>query len=152
MNAAWVLSTLQNGLAMNEKGKRAALALRAGESAYLFRLDNESSRTNLGLQRVCDGVFVHWLHGQRPKLIFVELKGTDIQHGATQLAATLRAVQRSLNERTGNRFPAKGDIRACIVRSGSAPHGQTRIQETFYRDTGVALLFARNTLDVRSLV
>jgi hypothetical protein len=144
-----ISSCIQPGTAYSEQGKSVSIARRGNEFVLLFQTDNDVARSVLGITRSCDVTFFYMRHQERPILVFCELKGRNVSDAADQISSTLLAVRTILRQIIGRGFPQNGDIRALVVRTGSAPHNQSAIQESFFRRTGVELLFARNEADLR---
>ena len=80
------------------------------------------------------------------------LKGRDVRGAAEQIASTLGAVRPIIRAEVARDFPQDQDLRALIVRSGSAPNTQAAVQERFFRDTGVRLQVARETANLRAFI
>jgi hypothetical protein len=147
-----VLDCVRKGSSYSEKGKSVSIAKRSDESVLLFHTDNAAARSVLGIARSCDVTFLYMRHLSRPVLLFCELKGRNVADAAEQIESTLVAI-RGIIQRTIRRdFPRNGDVRAVVVRSGSAPNNQSAIQERFWRRTGVRLQFARERADLRQFV
>lgn len=141
---------IQQGTSYSEQGKSVSIARRKNELILLFQTDNDVARFVLGITRSCDVTFFYMRHRQRPILVFCELKGRNVSDAADQISSTLVAIRTILQQTVTRDFPRNEDIRALIVRTGSAPHNQTAIQESFFRRTGVELQFARTNADVRN--
>lgn len=149
---AVVASCLIRGTSFSEKAKSVAIRKRTDEIVMAFRTDSPEFRGITNVQRASDVAFLYMRHLGRPVLLFVELKGSDISHAADQLQATIEAVRKLIRNTVHSSYPECSDVRAIIVRSGSAPANQTLIQERFYKATGVRLRFARDKADLRDFV
>ena len=137
---------------LSERGKSVSIARRNNEIILLFSTDTELARNVLGVARLCDAVFLYMEYLSRPILIFVELKGKNIKDAAEQLSSTIRAVRAILNRSIKRNFPEHGDLRAIVVRAGSAPQNQQEIAERFFKETGVRLHLVRERADLRDFL
>ncbi len=144
-----LISCLQTGTSVSERGKSASLTRRNNEIVLMFSTDSEVVRAVLGVARVCDAVFLHMQHLGRPVLIFVELKGKNVRDAADQISSTIRGVRSLINQSIRRNFPQSGDLRAVIVRSGSAPHNEQQVIDRFWRETGIRLHLVRERADLR---
>ena len=145
-----IVDCIKSGTSYAEKGKSVSIKKEHDELVLVFQTDNAVVRSVLGIARSCDVTFVYMRHRRRPILIFCELKGRNVDDAAEQVQSTLTAVRRAVKNIIAADFPQNGDIRALIVRTGSAPHNQGAIQDKFQRETGVRLQFARERADLRS--
>jgi hypothetical protein len=147
-----IVDCIESGASYSEKGKSVAISKRVDELVLVFQTDNAIARAILGITRSCDVTFLYMRHRSRPLLFFCELKGRNIRDAAQQITSTLLAMRRMIQTTVSRDFPRNQDLRAVIVRSGSAPHNQSAIQEQFLKDTGVRLQFARERADLRQFV
>lgn len=101
----------------------------------LFTSDDERFRKRFGNKKSCDGIFlIEWRGGRR--LVFVELKGRNVEDGVEQLIETLQAVRRQLpaNCRKTTIFEAR------IIRGRASPSQvDSKMRKAFERKTDVAL-------------
>ena len=144
-----IADCIKSGSSYREKGKSVSIAKARDELVFVFHTDNTTARSVLQIARSCDVTFVYMKHRRRPILIFCELKGRQIDDAADQIQSTLLSVRRALREAINRNFPDDPDLRALVIRSGTAPHNQSAIQERFFRQTGVRLQFAREHADLR---
>jgi hypothetical protein len=147
-----ICSCLKPGTSFTEKGKTVTIAKRDDETILMFRTDSEIAKKILQIPRACDITYFYMRHRQRPKLLFVELKGKDIGEAGEQLRITIQRLRELIRAQTHPNFPQNIDIRAIAVRTGSAPHAQSKIQELFLRQTGVPLQFARVEAQLRDFL
>jgi hypothetical protein len=144
-----VHSCLSDRTSLSEEGKSASIARRNDETILMFLTDSDVVRRELGIKRACDAVFVYIRQRARPILLFIELKGSDIQGAADQIRFTAEGVRKLVNSDFSTTFPNPDDMRAVVVFSGSAPRSQAEILERFERDTGFTLRLVRETADLR---
>lgn len=102
-------------VAVCEKGKRYALATAEGQDSVVYAVDGYIVKDGLR----CDKLVLvrRTQEGRIPENwseIFVELKGTDVEHAIAQLRATL--------SKPLFRHPANDDIRARIVAQSFPAH------------------------------
>jgi hypothetical protein len=147
-----ISSCIQPGTSYSEKGRSASIAKGNDETVLLFKTDCDIVRRVLSINRACDIAFLYMKHRTRPILLFVELKGKNINDAAEQIKTTMQAISNIIRNTIHPRFPEKRDVRAIVVRSGSAPQNQFEIQEKFFRETGVRLQFAREKADLRQFI
>ncbi len=89
---------------ISEQGCSARILPKSDETVLAFRIDLEAFREEYDLRgkKLCDGFFFIFKAGDtRPKLIFVELKGSDVTAAAEQLIIAVTF----LKQRSGN-FPS----------------------------------------------
>ena len=137
----------------------AILAPEMGETILLFKIDTAEFRERRAGVRVCDLLFfTRKSDGMPPTLLFVELKGSDYQHGEEQLETAVRRVVASLHERCidpGGRVTpeAAGEdlnlvhrsgglvIKTVLILASAAPSDHKQRQKEFYRRTGLPLCY-----------
>lgn len=71
---------------IDEKGKKAKLEPKSGESVWIYAFDGCICTDNQQLK--CDALFVLQKRNNHINLLSVELKGTEWEHGLEQLAYT----------------------------------------------------------------
>jgi hypothetical protein len=124
----------------HEEGRGASIKREEGEVVLVFHADTADFRRRFGVENVCDALFFYKKPPARPILLFVELKGHDIEHAAKQIRMTMMAVREGLRGQLGNLGPANAEHRAVIVTSGvAAPRELARLRRDFERETQVAL-------------
>lgn len=141
---------LCSGTAEHEKGKSVRIEPKADEVVLLFKTDHATARKYLGITAASDVVFLYVRHQQPPRLVFVELKGSDLKKAADQLSNTIAAVKRRLTQIIG---PSRANVvrmTALVVFSGAVPKANFgKIQKDFFSSTGIALNTQRETADLR---
>jgi hypothetical protein len=112
-----------------------------GESVLVFHLDNEKSRTRLGLSnnKCCDFVFF-FKSGSHCTLIFVELKGTDIASAEDQIVSAYQAMSAQ-----SSYIKSCGPL-AVIVSNVAAPMNGKVIQRRM-KKRGISLYFGISRKD-----
>jgi hypothetical protein len=150
MSIERLISCLQPGTSLSEQGKTVSITRRNNEIVLMFATDSQLVRDVLNVARVCDAVFLYMQYLSRPILIFVELKGKNVKDAADQISSTIRGVRTLLNRSVRRNFPERADLRAVVVRSGSAPQNQQEIVERFLKETGVRLYLVRERGDLRN--
>ena len=129
---------------------RAAFQRRENDECVLvFDLDNDHFRKEFGVgnaQRVCDHLLFHKKAGAPPTLVFVEMKGSDVKHGITQLRSTIEMIRPRLPKSAG------GDLVAVVVTSGGAPRNLGDLCEDFWKALTVRLHVKTGKVDLRSLL
>jgi len=120
------------------------------ECVLVFDLDNDHFRKEFEVdedeKRVCDHLFFHKKAEGPPTLVFVELKGSDVKHGITQLRSTIEMMRRRLPKYAGR------DLVAVVVTSGGAPRNLDDLCEDFWKALTVRLHVKRGKVDLRSLL
>jgi hypothetical protein len=86
-----VAACLHPGTAAKEKGKSVRIDLKKDETVLLFRTDSNEAKAYLGIKTASDFVYFYMKDQHTPKLVFVELKGSDLAKAAEQLQATIGA-------------------------------------------------------------
>ncbi len=120
------------------EGGRGVNAKRTNDThVKLFRSDTAEFRAKFGNRKSCDCIFLIEKAKTR-RLIFVELKGRNVEEAAEQLLQTVLAVQRQLP--AGCR---DSTMREVIVAGREAPPAAERpkLQKDFQRKTGLVLSF-----------
>jgi len=147
--AGFMKAGLCDGTHFDEKGKSVRIKPEGGETILVFKTDSDAFRKEFRVGRASDVLFLVQRPRARPRLLFVELKGTHIGDAADQLKETVAAVSRSLQQRLGLEYPTPADMTAIVVRGGSAPTNQQDIQERFYKATKLRLNIEREAVDLR---
>lgn len=128
-----------------EQRKEATLTRGNDECVLTFSIDNQPFKDRFGVRHACDAMFFYSGRNKGPILLFVELKGDDIEHGAGQLPETLIAVRRELQQKK-----LDAEYRAVIITSGGAPGKGSSLRKGFLRDHGVPLeVLSRKRGDLR---
>jgi diphthamide biosynthesis methyltransferase len=86
-----------------------------------------------------------------PRLVFVELKGTDVKSAAEQLKETVRKVTQALGA-VSSAFSSKNNLLAVVVRAGSAPRQLGEIQRKFQKEVGIPLHILSSPADLRKIL
>lgn len=142
---------LIRGTASDEKGKSVRIQANEDETVLLFRTDTDAARQYLGISKASDLLYFYMRNQQTPKLVFVELKGSDLKKAADQLSVTIKAVRGVLQKRVGTAAQSVR-VEAVVVFSGSTPKSLDDLQRQFRGSTGVSLRTHRETLDIRHYV
>ena len=121
---------------ISESGQSARIDPHGGECVLAFELDNQKFRDRFGVGRVCDALFFYRRDQERPVLLFVELKGTDIAKAAEQLGQSLRAVKDTLQR--------NAQYRAVVVSRGRAPARKDPLCRQFFQQHQVELKISRD--------
>jgi hypothetical protein len=146
-----VAACLHPGTAAKEKGKSVRIDLKKDETVLLFRTDSNEAKAYLGIKTASDFVYFYMKDQHTPKLVFVELKGSDLAKAAEQLQATIGAVRDLLAKRVGA-LAKSLRVDAVVVFSGSAPKSLDDVQRQFRKVTGVSLRTQRESLDIRAFI
>jgi hypothetical protein len=80
---------------------RFALDPNKGETILVFQVDQDSGRQCLGVRadsQVCDLLVLILRPKIKPILAFIELKGSDFEHGLQQINATATAARRRMRQ------------------------------------------------------
>jgi acetyl-CoA carboxylase carboxyltransferase component len=143
---------------LSDDGIRAEWEPARGETALLFQTDTDVFRTQFNCEgaKVCDGLFLIKKPKGEPCLLFVELKGTDIDHAFTQLDAAIRVVVPTLEAGTTPRIRAivvsdspVASFRKKLAESGvpvQVIHCERRHRPDRERENGVVDLRAKVTI------
>ena len=109
----------------------------AGETVLLFRLDEDKTKDKLKLtgQRCCD-YFYFYRGPQRSLLIFVELKGSNLDRATRTTSSAIDAI--CPNSDKGR--PWRKLVRAVIVSSTVSPRDRLKIQKAM-NARGIELYF-----------
>lgn len=134
-----------------ERGTSASIQKQPGETVLVFRTDSDAMRRAFGLQKACDRLFFYMKEQSPPKLVFVELKGTDVKRAAEQLEETVIKVKRALGAMS-NAFASNENLLAVVVRGGAAPSAQHEIQQKFRRQVGIPLRVLSSPADLRKIL
>lgn len=146
-----IRACLKEGTSHKERGNKASLQRLRDEVVLLFQVDNDEARQAFGIGRACDLAFFYMKHRERPRLLFVELKGRHITDAVEQLRQTIIGAKRFLFNITGNTFPLPDDMRAIVVRTGASPRIEPTLQRRFQAATAIELQFTRDS-DLRPFV
>jgi hypothetical protein len=122
----------------DEQGLSARIKPEGEETILVFRSDTKVFRDSFGLppeSKVSDAIFFFKSEAPRPVVLFLELKGTHIEHAAKQLTTVIKAIRLKMDAGVRN----ETDYRAIILASGSAPVKADPIWQRFEKETGVSL-------------
>lgn len=125
-----------------EKGITARMERKPGESVLAFRIDCDEFRRHFGTRRVCDALFFYRSQENKPVLLFVELKGSNIRDGVEQLKETLGIIEQALKD-----YPA--DYRAIVVTDAGGLKSAKGLQREFQKTHKVTLSVGRES-DLRT--
>src|SRR5262245_16617401 len=100
-----------------EQGLSAQIKPEGKETVLVFHSDTEIFRDTFGLSpedNVSDAIFFYKKEASRPIVLFLELKGTDIEHARKQLTMVIKVVR----DKMGAGVRSETDYRAIILTSG----------------------------------
>jgi hypothetical protein len=135
----------------SERGTRAAIQKQPGETVLVFRTDNSAMRQAFGLEKACDRLFFYMKEQSAPKLVFVELKGTDVKRAAEQLEETVTKVKRVLGS-IWNALVRNENLHAVVVSQGGVPRQLEKLQQDFRKRVGIPLKISRSPADLRTIL
>ena len=135
----------------SERGTSASIQKQPGETVLVFRTDNDEMRRAFGLEKACDRLFFYMKEQSDPRLIFVELKGTDVKRAAEQLKETVIKVKRVLGT-MASAFARTENLLAVIVSQGGAPRELEKLQQDFRKHAGIPLKISRSPADLRKFL
>ena len=122
----------------DEQGLSARIKPGGGETILVFHSDTTVFRDSFGLppeSNVSDAIFFYKNEARRPVVLFLELKGTHLEHATRQLTTVIKAIRLKMDAEVRNAT----DYRAIILTSGSAPVKADSIWQRFEKDTGISL-------------
>lgn len=134
-----------------ERGTNASIQKQPGETVLVFRTDSDAMRRAFGLQKACDRLFFYMKEQSSPKLVFVELKGTDVKRAAEQLEETIIKVKRVLGA-ISNAFVRNDNLHAVVVSQGGVPRQLEKLQQDFRKRVGIPLKISRSPADLRKIL
>ena len=130
---------LQHGTSLRdgEQGSNRSASFKPGkgERAWLFNSDSEDFRKHFRNRKSCDGIFLIETPTER-RLVFIELKGRNLEDAAEQLREALQAVLKQLPPDC-----RKSTRPEVVVVRGRAPPTQvvSKVLKEFQRKTGFIL-------------
>ena len=119
-----------------ESGIGARIRPEGRECVLVFGIDNQRFRTQFSVHRACDALFFYKSQAHGPVLLFVELKGSDVESAAEQLGQALDAVRKGLS--------GVSEYRAIVVLRKSAPASRNKLWSRFRNKYGVELKVCRD--------
>lgn len=124
-----------------ENNISAKLQPEAGETVLLLNIDDDKLRNELANKRLCDLLFFYRGPVRPvPVLVFVELKGSDYEHGEEQLRNAIAVVLSGLAPRIRDpdlrNDQRQVELRAVLVSSRTVPHHDKRELKRLFRETG----------------
>jgi hypothetical protein len=128
---------LARGTSLTDSGSKRGASFKPGrgEKAYLFDSDSQRFREHFHNQKSCDGIFLIETATER-RLVFIELKGRNLEDAAAQLLETLQAVRKQLP--ADCRKSTKLEV--VVVRGGAPPRQEvSKMLEQFEQKTGLVL-------------
>ena len=134
-----------------ERGTSASIQKQPGETVLVFRTDSPEMRRAFGLQKACDRLFFFMKEQSAPKLVFVELKGTDVKRAAEQLEETIIKVRGVLGA-ISSAFARNDNLHAVVVSQGGVPRELEKLQQNFRKRVGIPLKISRSPADLRKIL
>jgi len=109
----------------------------AGETVLLFRLDSEKTKDRLGLvdKSCCDYLYLYRTK-DTSLLIFIELKGENLDRSAQQLSSAIQSVC----SHSGLNGTWRRLARAVIVSSTVSPKERTKLHKQM-KEQGIRVYF-----------
>jgi len=129
---------------VSESGKSARLKPKGGECVLLFKIDSARFRAEFEIERVCDALFFYKSEHKAPVLLFVELKGTDVESAIDQLDQTLKSVR--------NKLDNEANCLAVVACSGSTPKHLGKLRKRFQKQHGITFRIGGPKEDLRKYV
>lgn len=135
----------------SERGTSASIKKQPGETVLVFRTDSHEMRQAFGLEKACDRLFFYMKEQSAPKLVFVELKGTDVKRAAEQLEETVIKVKRVLGS-ISSALVRNENLHAVVVSQGGVPRQLEKLQQDFRKRVGIPLKISRSPADLRKFL
>jgi hypothetical protein len=144
---------LQDRTSFSEEARGVTIARQSDETILFFAPDGEAvrhqTRTYFNVSQFCD-VIIFYQKTNRQVLLFVELKGGDIEHAVTQLRAAVGAVYEMSPRRAQS-----CKLVAIIVSTSSGPQLIKKAQAEFatrWKATLVQRTQQKGNLELRPFV
>ncbi len=130
---------LAQGTSIEEQGLKLSIRPNGDETILVFGTDCAEFRRSFYApeadQLASDALFFYKRADKQPVLVFVELKGRNIDHALKQLRATILAVKRGVEAALGGATTCL----ALVVSDGATSKTRQNKQRDFETETGVPL-------------